>query len=561
MNFTCVRHSCRLLLVLLALGGVFNLHGQNNPVYNGYFLNPFFYNPAAAATDRLQINGGYRKQWVGVDGAPTITSLTATTLLNDSRVGVGLKASSISRGFLKSTDVSLTYAYGIPLNLTNRLFFGISGGMLSNAIDLKDVSTISDPALANLSSSMAPAAAFGVLYKNASGLNLGVTFPRMIQQPSLNATNSISPADNLLVSASFSRWDPKATKKPVRKTKGRSKKKPTKNIPFEFFSVYRYSSTNGGLFEATGKLNLHSAIWLSASYRQNTGVVPGLGIVTDNVAISYFYEPGVAGDLPFKTHEIMLTLKLGAEKKFRGTKPPVIVKKTTPTPQPKKTEPVVAQKKVEEKKVVPPVEEKKVPAPVEEKKVPAPVEEKIIPPVVEEKKTPVVEEKKAEPPIEEKKEERLLPVGAPLDSTVQHRAKYGVRQDVLDTVALHPDHAEERAELNKHLDDHDDGAHDDPHDHPVNERHDFVKKGTHHEELEVGTFVISGAFKSRANAEHFSQTLKQLGFEADFGHLTARNLWYVFIANESNVDTAKAERNRLQKNKIFKDVWLLTVQE
>jgi hypothetical protein len=80
--------------------------------------------------------------------------------------------------------------------------------------------------------------------------------------------------------------------------------------------------------------------------------------------------------------------------------------------------------------------------------------------------------------------------------------------------------------------------------------------------MELGTYVISGAFQSRANAEHYVNTLKSLGYKnSDFGHLSARNLWYVFIAQENQVQDAKKERDRLQKNKIFSKVWLLTVQD
>jgi hypothetical protein len=35
----------------------------------------------------------------------------------------------------------------------------------------------------------------------------------------------------------------------------------------------------------------------------------------------------------------------------------------------------------------------------------------------------------------------------------------------------------------------------------------------------------------------------------------------VFVAEEKDIPVAREERNTLQKNKIFKDVWLLTVQE
>src|SRR5689334_6321325 len=111
---------------------------QNYSLYDGYFINPYIYNPAAAASSRAQVYAGYRKQWFGISGAPTVFTLTGSTLIDGSRAGVGIKVSSISRGFLNTTDASLSYAYGVPLNQKSKLFFGLSGGLLSNTINLSD---------------------------------------------------------------------------------------------------------------------------------------------------------------------------------------------------------------------------------------------------------------------------------------------------------------------------------------------------------------------------------------------------------------------------------------
>src|SRR6185295_15679166 len=63
---------------------------------------------------------------------------------------------------------------------------------------------------------------------------------------------------------------------------------------------------------------------------------------TDDISFSYFYEPGVGGELPLKTHDLLLTIRLGQTRKFRE-KPP--------TPPVSK----IATSKVPTNKVPPPV--------------------------------------------------------------------------------------------------------------------------------------------------------------------------------------------------------------
>jgi hypothetical protein len=95
--------------------------------------------------------------------------------------------------------------------------------------------------------------------------------------------------------------------------------------------------------------------------------------------------------------------------------------------------------------------------------------------------------------------------------------------------------------------------------HPNAERHEFVKRGSHQEELALGEYVIAGVFKSDANAKHFSEGLVKMGFTADYGHLTERNLWYVYIVQSNDINVARTERDKYRQMKIFKDAWLLTV--
>src|SRR5687767_11711222 len=106
------------------------LQAQNYPVYNSFYVNPYLYNPAEAATDFTYVYLTHRQQWTGVEGAPVLTSLSFTTLLNETHSGVGGKISSYKRSVLSTTDITLSYAYGVPLSKKNWLFFGLSGGAI-----------------------------------------------------------------------------------------------------------------------------------------------------------------------------------------------------------------------------------------------------------------------------------------------------------------------------------------------------------------------------------------------------------------------------------------------
>lgn len=515
-----MRLSWPVFILLLVIADIPEVFAQNYSLYDGYFINPYIYNPAAAASSRAQVYAGYRKQWFGISGAPTVFTLTGSTLIDGSRAGVGIKVSSISRGFLNTTDASVSYAYGVPLTQKSKFFFGLSGGLLSNTINLSDITNVSDPALGTLTSSLIPSASFGMLLTSGSGVNLGVTLPKLITDQQLNSKYSFSYFDNAVFTASFSKWDPNP--KVIKKGKGRTigKSKKNTNIPLELFSIYRYSAY-GSSIEATAKYNFNQYIWISAGYRQYTGLIPGIGINANDFSFSYFYEPGIGGDMPLKTHDVLLSLRFGKVNKFRDKPLPVPVNKTIPPQQAK-----VVPKKPETKPIVT--------KPVETKPLQQPKQEAVV--------------KKA---IEIPKKDTVA---------VQHRARLQ-RKSSLDTLAVSREHAEERRQLDKHIEEHADGKHDDPHSQPANERHDFVKRGTHHEELDAATYVIAGAFKSRENAEHYSRTLNTMGYKSDFGHLSIRSIWYVFIAQENSIDQAKQARERLRKNKIFSQVWLLTVQE
>jgi type IX secretion system PorP/SprF family membrane protein len=300
---------------------------QNYPVYNSFYLNPYLYNPAEALTDYTQIYAIHRQQWMNVEGSPVMSTLTFNTLMNNSRAGFGGKISNYKRGILTTTDFTMSYAYAMPVGQKNWLFLGLSGGAISNTIDMTKVTDPNDPALANGTNNMQPAGSFGMLYRSGSGLNIGIAlpqlFPPVFNSPGSFTSTTVSPSDQVFFTIYYKK---KMDSRIVTKTKGgvRRKVKSQEAIaPLEMYFNYKYSKYGNSQFELLGKLNLSQNFWLGASYRLPYGFTGNLGFNISRFVFAYSYEPGNQPTDAFSTgsHEVIMGLRLGQMKKFKRAAP------------------------------------------------------------------------------------------------------------------------------------------------------------------------------------------------------------------------------------------------
>jgi type IX secretion system PorP/SprF family membrane protein len=311
-----------IFLTLFLTSGYYSL-AQNYPVYNSYYINRYLYNPAEALTDYTYIFVNHRRQWTGVEGAPVLSTINVSTSFKNSHAGVGGKVSSFKRGLLNTTDLSLTYAYGFPVNRKNSLFFGLSAGAITNSIDVNKISDPNDPVVAGyLANNIQPTANFGMLYRSASGFNLGVILPQLFA-PAYNASSSFSGTtfsalDNIIVTAYYRHLTD--GKMMIKKKKGiRAKVKANDVVsPLEFYVTYKYEKIGTSQVELLAKLNLSENFWLGGAYRQGYGFSGITGISFNKFILSYSYELGGQPEPGFSsgTHEIQLGLKLGKQKKF-----------------------------------------------------------------------------------------------------------------------------------------------------------------------------------------------------------------------------------------------------
>src|SRR6185503_7772119 len=115
---------------MLALGHMSYVSAQQDPMYTMYMWNTLAVNPGyAGSADLFTVTGLARRQWVGLEGAPSTQTLTAHTPLPLESLGVGISAVHDQAGPVNSTVINADVAYRLRLTQHARLAFGVKAGV------------------------------------------------------------------------------------------------------------------------------------------------------------------------------------------------------------------------------------------------------------------------------------------------------------------------------------------------------------------------------------------------------------------------------------------------
>lgn len=144
----------RLLInTLLIIGFCQGSFAQTRPQQSMYMFNYTLQNPAATGIeDYGQVRAGFRRQWVGITGAPTTAWLSGDVHLKSDRNAEGpegQESSVIGRGHgvgfnmyydeigpYSVVNLNLGYAYHLPLSPSLALSAGFSGGVQHTRYDI-----------------------------------------------------------------------------------------------------------------------------------------------------------------------------------------------------------------------------------------------------------------------------------------------------------------------------------------------------------------------------------------------------------------------------------------
>ena len=502
------------IFVLIFVASVATAQDHTN--FTQFYLNPYLINPSYVGIDgQSALSIIYRKQWMTIEGAPTIANFTLQAPVTP-RAGFGLSITNDAKGLLNNSSILLTFGYNIALAEHAFIRFGISGGGTWNTVDLNKLESLQDDnALGNILENNASLTGNAGISLHVKTFQLGASMPSMFS-PSYMSTDAFSiteikPFQSLIFNASnrFYFADDKHV--------------------FEPSALYRMNADLPPQFEFAGILHLNHVIWLGGSYKQDFGISALGGIKLKNalaIGASYSLQNSGINELNSPTFELSLNLLFGKRRKnaplhsFVNT-----VKEKEKKPLRKSASQLIAEKRKadEEARKKSAAEEAKKKKEEEEAKQRV---EALAQKTREEEAKRAAEEEQARKEALAREAQLAQNNPLPVVETPKEEVSPPVKEPKLPA----------------------DGG-----------RHETFKRGGHTKELGTGDYIIAGVFSSEANANRYSNGLKQLGYAANFGHLTEKQLWYVYIYRSDDINEAKEQRDKYRKLRMFKDAWLLTI--
>jgi type IX secretion system PorP/SprF family membrane protein len=183
-----IRKHMIMMTLLLSLSGI--AQAQQDPIFSQYMFNMMAINPAYAGhRELLSVSAMSRSQWVGVDGAPTSSVLTADFALKEKKIGLGIQLFNDKIGITRTTGVTASYAYRLKFK-KGVLAMGLQGGFnmfKANYADVEFSDGNSDIAFQQNINEVNPNIGAGVFY-STDRFYAGFSAPHLLHMDSYYAS-------------------------------------------------------------------------------------------------------------------------------------------------------------------------------------------------------------------------------------------------------------------------------------------------------------------------------------------------------------------------------------
>ena len=175
------KHNIFITMIFLMIGSA--LSGQQDAQFTQFIFNKLAYNPAYAGSQ-----GGpaftalHRKQWAGLEGAPSTQSVNFHLPVLDDRVGIGLSILSDKIGPTNSFAIGMSYSYRMELE-EGVLSIGIKGSLRKYQVDWDNAITthLNDALIDSPSNSkFLPNVGVGIYYETPT-FYIGLSAPNIYE--------------------------------------------------------------------------------------------------------------------------------------------------------------------------------------------------------------------------------------------------------------------------------------------------------------------------------------------------------------------------------------------
>ncbi|WP_299818024.1 type IX secretion system membrane protein PorP/SprF [uncultured Pontibacter sp.] len=300
-----------LLVILFALA--IEAKAQQRPQYSQYMVNNYLLNPAITGIeDYADIRISHRRQWVGLDGAPVTSYVTAHTPLNKGAAstkytralahhGVGVAFHTDKTGPLRRTGISGSYAYHLPLTRSINASAGAAVGLIRNSINASELefTNPNDPLIGG-----------GSFNNNVIDLSLGL----WIYSESFSL--GVAGAQLLEDVGSF---QPEGSRNPTLDLQrhyfitGAYRFSPTDRLDVVPSVMVKMASPSPVSVDANVRVLYNRQFWAGASYRHEDALVAMVGVyISPLLDVSYSYDVTSSNlnQVSAGTHEVVVGFKL-----------------------------------------------------------------------------------------------------------------------------------------------------------------------------------------------------------------------------------------------------------
>lgn len=181
----------KIVLVGALLLSATIVFGQQHPMYSQYMYNGLAINPAYAGSHEvLSMTALMRKQWAGLEGAPSTQTISAHVPVERKRIGFGLMVMHDKITVTDQTGLQASYAYKIPTK-RGKLSLGIQGGFSHYRSQFSEVLDDDEAFYWKDINEFQPNFGFGVYY-SSNRFFLGLSVPQLLQHNMDNSRDGVA---------------------------------------------------------------------------------------------------------------------------------------------------------------------------------------------------------------------------------------------------------------------------------------------------------------------------------------------------------------------------------
>jgi type IX secretion system PorP/SprF family membrane protein len=189
-----MRKFINISFLIVVFSYMIPMQAQQDMAFSQYMFNMLSVNPAyAGSRDVISMTSLYRKQWVNVEGTPSILTFTADAPLKSEKIGLGFQVFNDKVGVFTTTGVFASGAYRIRLK-KGSLAMGLQAGFYQFRADLTDVKlskdALYDQAFATNVRKILPNFGTGVYY-NSDRYYIGFSLPHLVNNKLFNKSDTI----------------------------------------------------------------------------------------------------------------------------------------------------------------------------------------------------------------------------------------------------------------------------------------------------------------------------------------------------------------------------------